>query len=479
MKKLFLLLATGLIATASNAQEATRSMMFVQPNVGRYQPAVNQHTPGKPNLSGHLRNVDARTTSGSVGGGWYSYVDSVFAPNLVLHGGAGDAVQLNSMYMWTDSTAYFGYDNAGAPGYIGYGVPSAGYDYNVSCGLLFDPYASDWPTDKQIDISNGYTIDSVMVVGTYGRQAGATYTDQLHLSFAYGDGTAGSNIGVFYFPPSTGLPADYGIAPDTLWFPTPNWDTTSNGVVGTAPAGVSYNEPLTEADTNVTNFGIYGPYAVNVVVPAGNWTAMSVSMRSGDVSYATGDSITSASGNGGYYHGCFQPAIAFNYNGTAVQFPPYLGPTTGGTSPVTADYTTGYYKIIGYNDALYGWSPYYNPNWEYTAGGGGAYYEQYPYIIYHVKLPPTSAPTVKHLTTSVQAYPNPASDVVTIGFLLTSSSDVTISLTNIMGQVVASQNATGATGNVEFNTSALPAGIYIYTFNANGERTTGRIVVAH
>ena len=48
-----------------------------------------------------------------------------------------------------------------------------------------------------------------------------------------------------------------------------------------------------------------------------------------------------------------------------------------------------------------------------------------------------------------------------------------------MGQVVASQNATGATGNVEFNTSALPAGIYIYTFNANGERTTGRIVVAH
>lgn len=80
----------------------------------------------------------------------------------------------------------------------------------------------------------------------------------------------------------------------------------------------------------------------------------------------------------------------------------------------------------------------------------------------------------------VRIYPNPANDQFALSYRLTQASNVTVTLSNTLGQVVATQNA-GSTvsGKVVMNTSGLAEGVYFYTLIANGERSTGRVVVAH
>lgn len=78
------------------------------------------------------------------------------------------------------------------------------------------------------------------------------------------------------------------------------------------------------------------------------------------------------------------------------------------------------------------------------------------------------------------AVPNPASSEVKINFTQVNAADVVVNLTNTVGQVVATKSVKGVTnGSATFNTAALPAGVYFYTVNANGARSTGRLVVAH
>ena len=88
--------------------------------------------------------------------------------------------------------------------------------------------------------------------------------------------------------------------------------------------------------------------------------------------------------------------------------------------------------------------------------------------------------TITKNITSIQAYPNPANESVVVNFALNNSTTATVELSNTLGQVVATQVANNsANGSVTFNTAKLSAGVYFYTVIANGERSTGRVVVAH
>ena len=498
MKKLFLLLATGLVATASNGQQALRSPMFA-PSVQPHSTSTAKHL----DLSKRHNGGGVITATAAVTEGWFDYTDTVLANNIATLGASGDAVSLTSMYFWPDTTAIFGYDDAGTTGAIGYSIPSYGYSYNVTTGLTFDPFAPDWQTGgsgvsrPNITDTNAYTIDSILIVGIYGRQASAmtsgSYSDHLNFSLVYGDGTSTSNMPIFYFNGAT-LLSEYGLttSPDSaLWFPDLFCDTTNlvaaaNPGTSGAPVPYTFSEALTYQDTSLALFGTYA-YAVpggGFAVPKGNFAALTVSFQSGDVSYAHGDSITSQDGVT-YYHGAFSPAISFDANAGAAVYPPYTGPEPASGPINTGDYTTGYFKTLGSTDGN-GWSPYYVPGWAYSSSAGGAYYLQFPYIMYHVTCPTCTAvsnvsvPVVKNAINEVKAYPNPATNVVNVAFTLSSASDVTVSLTNMVGQVVATQKVAGvSTGNVQFSTSALPDGMYFYTLNANSTLSTGRIVVAH
>jgi hypothetical protein len=81
---------------------------------------------------------------------------------------------------------------------------------------------------------------------------------------------------------------------------------------------------------------------------------------------------------------------------------------------------------------------------------------------------------------SVSAYPNPTNADITINFDLKEAANTTVSISNTVGQVLATQElgmTQKATAN--FNTDKLANGIYFYTVDANGQHQTNRFVVAH
>lgn len=84
------------------------------------------------------------------------------------------------------------------------------------------------------------------------------------------------------------------------------------------------------------------------------------------------------------------------------------------------------------------------------------------------------------LVTTLNAFPNPASNVVIFSYALASESNVTINITDITGKVVASINeGTKASGSytTQFNTAALSAGTYFYSVVTNNGTATKKLVI--
>lgn len=86
------------------------------------------------------------------------------------------------------------------------------------------------------------------------------------------------------------------------------------------------------------------------------------------------------------------------------------------------------------------------------------------------------------VASSLNAYPNPATDNATISYSLNKSGNVSIVITDLMGRVVmnmeeGNQNA-GVNYTVSVNTANLANGTYFYTLNVNGEKQTKKFVVS-
>ena len=88
---------------------------------------------------------------------------------------------------------------------------------------------------------------------------------------------------------------------------------------------------------------------------------------------------------------------------------------------------------------------------------------------------------VAELTSSLNAYPNPASNNATISYTLNKSGNVRIVVTDIMGREVMNMNqgsqVAGGTYTVNMNTANLSNGTYFYTLSVNGERQTKKLVI--
>lgn len=80
------------------------------------------------------------------------------------------------------------------------------------------------------------------------------------------------------------------------------------------------------------------------------------------------------------------------------------------------------------------------------------------------------------------AYPNPANSKVTIPVQVKENGNVTVTVTNAVGQVMANRNlgnvTAGFSNNVTINTANFANGVYIYTVEVNGKRSTGRFAVS-
>ena len=81
--------------------------------------------------------------------------------------------------------------------------------------------------------------------------------------------------------------------------------------------------------------------------------------------------------------------------------------------------------------------------------------------------------------TTTRVYPTPTTGILNIEVNASQSSDVNISVFNIMGQKVSEQNTTVNTGinTTTINTESLSSGIYFVTVKANGFENTMKFVV--
>ena len=79
-----------------------------------------------------------------------------------------------------------------------------------------------------------------------------------------------------------------------------------------------------------------------------------------------------------------------------------------------------------------------------------------------------------------QNYPNPANNVTTISVELEESADVTVTITNLVGQTVSEMNAGNLKSGlheINLNVSELSNGIYFYTVEAGNNSLTRKMIV--
>lgn len=472
MKKLLLFLGMGITSMSVNAQYSSHTAVIFadhDQNVVAAQPAKATNFPSPASHS------TARTTAGTGGSRWYNYGD--YFTNEV---GGTTLVAFTSLPIWQDTAGLF-YETT---------APTWYNNTWTSVGVGFDPFVGNWnlnssyPAVIHITPTNNYTIDSVVVFGNY-YLGSHTSTDTLVLSFVQGNGSATGDLGGYYFNDAT-LGTDYGLPTghDTISFINMAYDSTANRADSINAASnqalykpTIYKFPLIPGVTDTSSAFINGyQYAVSYSVNAGNYAGMSVSFINGNHSFPAfpgTDTILDASGNLKYDE--FYPAIIYYGTTTAAQFPPYN----------SNDHNVGYFKRQGAGDA--GWDGFYLPNWAWTTGGSGtsASALQYPYTSFHVNCSTCYLTnlgvenTVKE-TTETTVYPNPASNEVAVVYNMPTASNITISLSNMIGQVVATQSAQNVTsGKIVFNTANLADGVYIYTIHSDGQVATGRVAVAH
>ncbi|MCF8449437.1 MAG: T9SS type A sorting domain-containing protein [Taibaiella sp.] len=464
MKKLLLLLASGSVAFATNAQH--RVMTPVSADSKNTAAKFDKLYSIPATKKAHKGTAAPRTYSHA------AYFDTVLQD---VHGLQSANT---TILMWQDTTSLAGF--------------TTGYDNinMVSIGSILHPQSAGlnkpeyYQGEMKIGPSDAYIVSGVTIYGVYDFDAANTQVDTLVLSFVYGNGnnTAASN-GIFRGGRVSG--SHYGDWPVV----TTRFDTTElsyariNATQGTpnpyvikVPLGpTAFGDTLSNGvwtkDISLSTLGAGG-----LNVPAGNQVGMSYTFKSGRAFTAAPDTIFYSSGV--MKHNMWRPLVRFATNsGTTagVQFAPYD----------STDFNEGLYKRLPHN--ANGWAYMYLPHWAWTGVPSGAWTGQYPIVDWDITCvacgvvpPPTVGVGNTSLIRTTAAFPNPANNELQVPFTLGETANVTVTLSNLLGQTVATRvMGNVASGKATFNTLTLPAGVYTYTVIANGERTTGRAVIAH
>lgn len=474
MKKLFLFVTAGVISLGAGAQSIkTHSMVRVDALNQLHLPVPQAEALGGLKVSRTLPAAnDAQHKPTAGGSRLYNYVETIAALN------PGIASNQVYPYMWFRPDIMGAYTDPNNPNgviadTIRFGSfaqvlhPSASILNNA---MYFDGNYPN-PTGTLIGISkdDAYTLDSVSVTGFYARNINnSTTVDTLRFAIIYGDGTSTSNI------------PESGFVSGDIRFGTVFHDSVLN--VGTGIQGgpsVEYRDLyLTTADTGIDGntlpkFTV--PAGVNI--PAGNMVAVTVTFKSGDDGNYTPYQDTAFLGTtwGGanpYKYGMFRPL--------------FLEETLGQQPAHTpGNFNAGYIKYLP-PYLFQSWEIQYLPHWAFT----GPSQMEWPYIDFYISCatcktvaeipddPDVNVNTISGVFSSISAYPNPAQDFVRIPVTLSKATDVKVSLINTVGQTLQAQNLHGNAVTAEFNTANLPAGVYIYSVEADGQRSTGRVSIS-
>lgn len=478
MKKLFLLSAVcALGTTAVSAQflvDKSSTNLMKQGNVNQNVQKFNMSPSAPISTPGTDTDPVGKATVG--GSRWYSYAEYI---SKITVEDISDSTSVP--YLWNKGDALAIYSTA-AGGTIADSIDLGSY------GMTFDPAFKSMPTsslftgfneplvydknDIVVTRAKAYTIDSVNIFAVYGRNNLKTAsTDTIRLAVVYGNGASGGDLPAYPFTGSS-YKANYGY--DTVNSLLMRYDQRAGIISGGTRVVKDIYLKNTDTTSMIKAFG----FPVGLNVPAGNVVGISVTFISGEIYTPYKDTV---------FIGQDRPGNPYNFGMIRPRF--FAEPVTSGTlsAPSFPNYYPKYYNVgfIKPFPVTGGWDDYYLASYAFT----GPFKLEIPDIDVKVSCPTCS--TIGELGmgigeqtvfSEVSAFPNPAALELNVPFALKEKANVTVSISNLLGQVIATQNM----GNVNvgqkvmatFNTGALPAGIYLYTLEANGQRLANRFSVA-
>ncbi len=453
-------------ACYAQGQQAATSILFRQNR-------CENTSVGAKVLGDHIDGYDtkggAKATWGLGGMRWYIYA---YLMQDAL--GLGNYSYAAPFMWWSDSAQAY-YNTGTARINIG----SIGDILQPTVPAFNDVTVFSW--DIAISNIDAYTIDSVFLAGYYMRNfstpAKMAVKDTLRFRLVYGNGSNTTNI-LKYYSADTAYVAEYGLPAgrDTIDYWVMAHDSLTN--IATNAPGVSggISAPFDVILSNLDTGELFRTIRVPIPFPVP--ASMSVGLS---VTFKSGDSMAYPGGSAAFHDTVFNSALQYNYG---VFRPFYLGKMTG-SAAAFPEYTG--YPTATVRDRNAG-------NVRFVPSPGDPVYAsmytslkidtlmQYPYIGFHAicatcypMIPLGKLKEINNID-NFNITPNPANDELNISFD-GGNSIATVTLTNMMGQTVAMQKT--ESGTVVFNTSQLPAGIYIYMIEVNGARVTGRVVVEH
>lgn len=451
MKKLFLLLSAAVVAAPAFAQ--SQSVVFNKAEQGPKGTLSN--IPLSDIKASKLANSAAKGTATQ--SSWFDYADLMNVSGtskLYYYNTAPDSnisttppyyVYLHGMGMSFDPTdsVYFGGD----------------INLHTNAGYVSN---TQFLPDFRVFADHSYKVDSVRFPLIYARGDNSTFNDSIYVSILVtGDTTT---KGIYELTFTTGGQSFASAIYDTAT------SKISDSVDATKIIRLGYKlDANMIADTNQQGFlnqflngielpngGLNVPAGRKVIgyvsfVPANHYP-FNTPIANANVLHTFAYDITGNGGAPGQSGKSYQCGlVATNQS----RYPGHNGSTT--------------FTYRGHNLLI--------PSVAYSADG---YTPTWDMHVICTSCPPL---TVTKFNTNIfasRAYPNPATSEITITFGLKEAANTNVSIMNTVGQVIATQNAGNVTtGQVVFSTANLANGVYFYTVEANGERTTNRFVVAH
>lgn len=463
MRKLLLMMVAGAFALGANAQQNNQTALpFVTKGQQAKTAEQGPKVVYKDNWEARMTSGASHKSTGAGGDRWYDHftlVNTYFVAN---------AFDNNSFVfpIWFDSTVLQRYSNGLLP-----------VNYLSVCQVL-DPITSQMFNDPSfaneivVGPGNTYQVDSVMIRAAYVREKSqpANQVDTMILSVIPMD-----NITYFLTLANYSKISQYTTR-DTLWAQAPvNVDSVNRAAFPATNAiggRAFWKVPLTAADgdtpDNVNNTVTVRSFvfpvedgngnAAPLTINKGERFAITATFKSGGTWNANVDSVT------GLHR--FMPIAAAASQGGVMPYYYY-------------DYTERSMTGLMFSSNF----SQYSPSVFIEVFNDNNFSREFVHMAGHVKCADCEVLSVANtgsVITSVKAFPNPANNEVYVPFNLNAKANVNVTLTNTVGQVISTQAFNNANeGKATFNTSSLSNGIYFVTVEANGQRETTRVVVAH
>ncbi|MEI8279320.1 MAG: T9SS type A sorting domain-containing protein [Bacteroidota bacterium] len=472
MKKLFLLFIAFVFVNSLKAQNANNSVVLEEKSKHRVKDMSSSYTVSKEQSdeainkfrpSNQQNNTGNKTTSVGLGR-WYTHW--MWEDSL-----AGIVTVSTSLFpIWFDSTVKQNNGTAAVTTvkYCAVGEVTDPIHFNF---FGYDPKHYYDSNAIVVSMADNYTVDSVSIMAAYVKNPGRPVSIVDTLIFSAVVNT--SHI--------TYLDSSSMIGIDTIYMPQiHNVDTVYNAAFNDAAGSTTqilWKQPLTDAmrhlpvvsgNDTITNFtfpvgGTLSPNPLHV--PAGANYAITCTFRSGDTWSINADNLEQ------YHH--FM-VVADEPNGSGTQMPYHWFDDS--------DYNM---SQLLFADSNSHWFP---TNQLERSIFGAQFSQEFFRISTFINCTTCAVlqPRVTGIANTTPAisidgvYPNPATNNVTISFILPADQNVSVTIENILGQTLKKLDMGYINnGKAVFYTNDLANGVYFYTVRSDTDKTTGRMVVAH